>query len=596
MTEALLPAFLALFPSRLELKSNEFKGWRDYMNSFQSRIVALSDGERRQLFLEASDALTTMPMHESWSMPYWFFSHPTFEVFDAFVHDGDICRAFADFLEFAVMSTSRGNRRSRRQLKKMAQTGSKEGGSLAVRYVNLLKSDDYYTFGYFLRKRRRSRYFILPRCTISEKSLDQFFAYAENQANGAVLRDITKCLKELPCVMYEMVRVFQSSLVPPKSVDIVGLGDNLVRRIDIENIQPLLPRNWHDLNGIRKNLEHYVRIGRWPKFGTQETTPLHVDTRAAIVRHEVNAELIEQITHIADPGYALFSKLSRIHHGLMPIGLKIHAVHRKVPGLEFLAQGAFSAHNAGMCFNLPPVGNMRSVAHLFDVIRKRSGVSFLDNMDYQIQVCTQGELRNANAAILGVCFYLGSDRVRRYRRENFTTTASYSTGDRLIIYGAQGVEKSFKWWSGARGAPIVGPMPSTVSNRTDVLTAMSLRDIDTVNLVASLLIHLQFGGYWCDLGQQLVDDVRQLLSEHQLLGVLDVEWTRKWSVNNNDEEFLNALGELTSYVFEEVERINRAVHMGDQSAARTGILYEMKEILAKYRAIVYQEGDDECSL
>ena len=127
----------------------------------------------------------------------------------------------------------------------------------------------------------------------------------------------------------------------------------------------------------------------------------------------------------------------------------------------------------------------------------------------------------------------------------------------------------------------------SIRDSTDILTCHSKRDIENVNLVASLLVHRVYDGLWAEVGRQFAHDVEALLARHMLSGVLDTNWSLG-EHGINDFGLHLALEELADYAFSERERIQSAIERDDLEAAKTGILFEMRELLEKYRTIVTQ--------
>jgi hypothetical protein len=296
----------------------------------------------------------------------------------------------------------------------------------------------------------------------------------------------------------------------------------------------------------------------------------------------------------------------RIEHGLLSIGLKIHCIG---DGTQFtrlaenlgrtkciLDANSYKHSNASCCLVLPPVGSARSAISLLECIAVYIGSNILASATNQIQVCSPGRLNAHRSALLGIGFYLGSDKVRRYSMGDLETTFSESTayprGKRLVLYDANGdFERTFPWWTGSDENRIVEPNLPFSNGRSDVLVGSgSKQDVENINLISTLLVHAQYGGYWKNLGQRFEADMLKMLDEHVLIGLLEAPWIRTDDAESaDDERFFAALQELVAYTFQEVSRLrklrsnirNRWFNQGETPL--DGILVDMQRILQKYR-------------
>src|SRR5882757_9408157 len=95
--------------------------------------------------------------------------------------------------------------------------------------------------------------------------------------------------------------------------------------------------------------------------------------------------------------------------------------------------------------------------------------------------------------------YLGSDTLRRYTQADLRTTFELHfinpRGIRLVLYDAEGdFDRDFAWWNKQGG---LDPKLPFENGRTDLLIGSGSRlDIQNVNLLATLLIHSEYDGYW----------------------------------------------------------------------------------------------------
>ena len=87
-------------------------------------------------------------------------------------------------------------------------------------------------------------------------------------------------------------------------------------------------------------------------------------------------------------------------------------------------------------------------------------------------------------------------------------------------------------------------------------TTYAISDIENINLLATLLVHAQYEGYWKQLGMQFEKEIGTLLEQHLLAGLIDSPWVRTDDTKSHDDErFFSALQELVAYAFEEATRV-----------------------------------------
>ena len=197
---------------------------------------------------------------------------------------------------------------------------------------------------------------------------------------------------------------------------------------------------------------------------------------------------------------------------------------------------------------------------------------------------------------------MGSDTLRRYilgdLATSFTKNWHYPRGRRLVLYDAEGdFDRSFNWWVGSGQHRLIEPQLPFHNGRSDVLTGSGSRlDIENVNLIASLLVHAQYQGYWNELGMQFQEEMEALLERHILKGLVDAPWVRTDDPESDDDDrFFAALQELVAYAFEETVRIKtRGGFFPDwrEIPARSscGILQEVQSLLQKYRSELIRQS------
>ena len=302
----------------------------------------------------------------------------------------------------------------------------------------------------------------------------------------------------------------------------------------------------------------------------------------------------------------------RVEHGRLSVGLKIHCLgdgsqfSTLVEGLggaqKILDINYYKHSRASLCLVLPPVGNARSAMFLLECIEHFIGSALFSNPEIQIQVCSPGRLDARRSALLAIGFYLGSDTLRRYILGDLATSFAknpyYPRGRRLVLYDAEGdFDRNFDWWKGSGKHRLVEPQLPFDNGRSDLLTGSGRLDIQNINLLATLLVHAQYQGYWNQLGMQFQEEMETLLERHILNGLVDAPWVRTDDPESDDDDrFFAALQELVAYAFEETVRIKqkkshflqgwRAIPAGSSR----GILQEVQSLLEKYRSELVRQS------
>ena len=202
----------------------------------------------------------------------------------------------------------------------------------------------------------------------------------------------------------------------------------------------------------------------------------------------------------------------RVEHGHLSVGLKIHCLgdgsqfSTLVEGLggaqKILDVNYYKHSHASLCLVLPPVGSARSAILLLECIEHFIGSALFSNPEIQIQVCSPGRLGARRSALLAIGFYLGSDTLRRYTLGDLATSFAEDhyrpRGRRLVLYDAEGdFDRNFDWWKEFGKHRLVESQLPFENGRSDLLTGSGSRlDIQNINLLATLLVHAQYQGYW----------------------------------------------------------------------------------------------------
>ena len=87
------------------------------------------------------------------------------------------------------------------------------------------------------------------------------------------------------------------------------------------------------------------------------------------------------------------------------------------------------------------------------------------------------------------------------------------------------------------------------NGRSDLLTGSGSRlDIENINLLATLLVHARYQGYWNQLGMQFQEEMEALLEQHLLNGLVGAPWVLTDDPESDDDDrFFAALQELVAY-------------------------------------------------
>jgi hypothetical protein len=327
------------------------------------------------------------------------------------------------------------------------------------------------------------------------------------------------------------------------------------------------------------------------------------------VTYRYSLEDLLALLHKHAPAKADMVALHRrqVEHGLVSVGLKVHCLGSGsqfaalVEGLggsqKILEINLYKDARASLCLVLPPVGNARSAILLLECIELFVGLKLFNNPEIQIQVCSPGRLSPRRSALLAIGFYLGSDTLRRYNlgdlETSFTTHVLYPRGRRLVLYDADGdFDRDFGWWKGFGTHRLVESKLPFNNGRSDLLAGSASRlDIENINLLATLLVHAEYQGYWSQLGMEFEKEMKALLEKHLLAGLIDALWARTDDPTSHDDaRFFSVLQELVAYAFEEATRIKvkkpgRLFRSWQEIPARRsrGILQEVQSLLHKYR-------------
>ena len=291
-----------------------------------------------------------------------------------------------------------------------------------------------------------------------------------------------------------------------------------------------------------------------------------------------------------------------VDKGLLSVGLKIHYLDggekilpliEKIGGRNHVLELNFYRRlkRDAICWVLYPVGNASCAIELLEAIEIATGVPIFGNRSVQIQVCSPGRLSHDDVALLVTAFCLMSDQLRRFHQPDLETTFSKdqnnTRGNTIALYeAAHGLfMRNFTWWGRDGNALVLQQQLPFTHERTDILTASSRRDIENINLFATLLVHAAHNGYWGELGMQFRHDMLELLEMYQLSYVLAAQWVYgDKNTTRDDGSFIEAVNDLMACALDDAyslgeKKFDANTGVGD----KLSILFEAERICRYYR-------------
>ncbi len=534
-------------------------------------LRGLDTDKLHQLYDFANNELEHMSqiMFAKHSSHIWFFSHPTFEIFSSFLSDDELIEGFISYVLVIPRCRKRKNQIKQPRLRD-EMNKAKTMHLFVEPYLELVRNSfEAGRIGIGTIDKKLARYTvplvaIAPPTKEDERAAHIAFFTTQMKAEkeafektsiGKRISKLTSFLTSEELIGTEVERrlpeLYQAFGTPPTKVEGV-----YVCQVDQRIVQ---------------RIYEAMTCGSWVRF-----KPFTVKPCKMVVDVSDGEKSVGKVAFNIIKGHtsAAIDSWVQMKGGCLPVGLKVHALKR-IPDIKLQGQTWFKLEAASKSIVLPPVANADAAIDLLGVLEHRLGDTIIDNEDYQIQVCSQSRLTPERAAYLGTAFYLGSDRIRTYNQRSLKTTHN-ETGKRLVVYGAGVCEKHFDWCGmDANGSMVVGPPPDAIHCRTDVLWCHSKRDIFNVNLIATLLVHDQFDGFWKPLGDMFQVALRDILDRHHLLGVLDAPWVKKGlNVDDGeDKDFETVFEELSAYALSEAHRLR------DDRVPLRGILAEVNDLL-----------------
>ncbi len=522
------------------------------------------------------------------SLHLWYLSHPSFPIFWAFVHDTEMLNHFAMLLWFARPHHNGGKRALKRRLlanidplRDFAKrytllirehyhskidyiTGIKMYGHNRTRCIELLSLSQFSDEDHTIRAQKRWEEFT--------ESLVANFAQKTNQEMRMHGEDLYRLSKRLIGEKIDKLVLDEADWLP------------LLERDRGEAVFSYLPvRN--DLLSTGGSLEQKIyssmRVGLWPRF---KEGNIHQRITLSAEYPRISEAVHQSLKDALTVKYREFMEYSatyrRCHHQLLSIGLKVH--YTKMIPLGIMFNSFFHLTSSEGAIVLPPVGNMSAAKELLGQLAAFYETPIIGNPQmYQIQVCTPGRLNREHCAMLGSAFYLGSDVIRDFTSVSLSTTHDAQTGKRLIIYDAGILDTNFDW---NPNFPLASTkiLSTEPKGRTDVLCCESWQDIENVNLVASLLVHLEHQGTLAPIASEFAYEFRGILKQYNLDHTQCVPWVTSSELNDQSSK---------SHSFDSAFASMQAIALADAKEQtgkkrQKGLLYDVQQLLWYTRTLV----------
>lgn len=212
--------------------------------------------------------------------------------------------------------------------------------------------------------------------------------------------------------------------------------------------------------------------------------------------------------------YILRSRIAR--PGYLPLGAKLHvdkavdlALVDAFIGQFGIGTSPFSTIHAGKTLLFRP--GTAEETKLYMLYLKKKGL--FDDRNFDMQTCLPGRLKprkhNATERILGATMLLATEATPHYAVDAWSTKTQNSKTNAYIMAYGDGIR--------LRNLPYDINSPGC---RTDMLGRRHLNDLDLYQKVGTPLMHFENGGYFSDLGENLIRRVSAILDHYKLLTAL----------------------------------------------------------------------------
>ena len=291
--------------------------------------------------------------------------------------------------------------------------------------------------------------------------------------------------------------------------------------------------------------------------------------------------LVEKIRMISSRLMYLIQKARMQSVGLMPIGAKIHfssrgdgAPLKALCDLFNINQTSFRLIHANDCLILPP--QLCAAEHyiIFNMLEKFGILPKEDETNRypaEIQTCVAGRWLPDIAALVGSTMLLATQRGVKYSPGAFSTDAHDNvTGARIMAYDG-GVRDN--------GFPFDRP---DAEGRTDMLGRRVVNDLDLYQVLGTLAVNLQYGGYFEKEAEKFRMKILQVLGSNNFLHtVFQSAWVEQhaspYDTLKNHEDMI---GKLT-------DRWQTDYNLGPEH--HYGIIGEVRDVLHDVRLDMIQK-------
>ncbi len=563
-----------------DLNLNRGGNYLSFIYEKKEELLALEESELERIY----DLIKNTPDPEN---KFLFFAHPTFEFFQAFLKDEQVFGFFLEYLEIYESSRKDAETENLGEIDKtILKQKIEENDFLKIfpeLYKNLFLSVHGNQYSHFeIGKNQQINLNTSPNFLLKDvqNSVLEIIKEEIILKTGMGLRSTRGWERNKH---HELLKVLSPTNQPKRDRKLILDSLESITQFEIKKKSSEERLKIEELERAIFNGMMEGNLGNWSIGKDAELSQFNFGYEYELNYKKLYADKRNEISEKIED-------LTTIENGMLPIGLKIHCLNKDSKGFNFLKKGNFSVHNAGISFNLPPVGSFRALKKLMAEIEAKSGVDFFDDAssDFQIQVCFPGELDPKKAALLRSAVYISAPKLRHFAKEDLTTSHENLTGKKLTIYGA-GVQNShFEYWEEKPvgfGVEKLEKFPKRIFNRTDMVGCKSLQEVEYGQLVATLLLHSQYGGIWSKLGKDFESQYMKLLNKYDLIPtVQNNSWIKKPEVTeSNPEDFFYHLEEI----YEHVRGEFTAVH---KTGERKGLIFEIHNLIQDFKTQIEEES------
>lgn len=188
-----------------------------------------------------------------------------------------------------------------------------------------------------------------------------------------------------------------------------------------------------------------------------------------------------------------------------------------------LGTTSFTTIHAGKSVLIPP-GQPIEIKIVLNYLKSKG---LFTDQDFDMQVCIGGRLcakkHAASIGVLNASMLLATRAMPSYAVDAWSTKEHNSlTNAYIMAYGAGQRNRDVPY-------DLFGP-----GDRTDMLGRRDLDDLDLYQVIATLIMHYEFNGYFADLGEQFIQKAVALLQRYDLYDALfEAPWVFEPGVTNH---------------------------------------------------------------